>query len=133
MQPQVLSPKSSNSRSLQHSPLCAPAPASPAKSLLARPVSPLKHAASVVVLSSMVEKAKSTRTAVARKITPNNEGAVAAGQKRGKRGAAQPTAAVKKGRGRAPSNSSQASASSTSTTVVTKKVQPSKKGVVGTL
>ncbi|KAI9172145.1 hypothetical protein HJFPF1_01638 [Paramyrothecium foliicola] len=67
---QVLSPTSSNSRLANRD-----RPASPTKSQIARPGSPLKgtgisrSAAATSVLSSMVEKAKATRNGAARKLT----------------------------------------------------------------
>lgn len=65
---QILSPTSSNSR------LNRPRPASPVKSAIARPASPLKNSGptrttATSVLSSMVEKAKATRAGAARKVT----------------------------------------------------------------
>ncbi|KAH7326646.1 Borealin N terminal-domain-containing protein [Stachybotrys elegans] len=66
---QVLSPTSSNSR------LNRDRPASPVKSQIARPGSPLKStgtgrtAAATSVLSSMVEKARATRQGATRKLT----------------------------------------------------------------
>lgn len=73
---QVLSPTSSNSR------LNGGRPASPAKSQIARPGSPLKgtsrSAAATTMLSNFVEKAKSSRAAGARKVTtPSNTAAAA--------------------------------------------------------
>ncbi|RMJ11274.1 hypothetical protein BHE90_008147 [Fusarium euwallaceae] len=67
---QILSPTSSNSRLANRS-----RPASPVKSGIARPASPLKNsgtsrsATATSMLSSMVEKAKATRAGVARKVT----------------------------------------------------------------
>ncbi|KAF7550443.1 hypothetical protein G7Z17_g5716 [Cylindrodendrum hubeiense] len=65
---QILSPTSSNSR------LNRPRPASPVKSAIARPASPLKNSGPTrttasSVLSSMVEKAKATRAGASRKVT----------------------------------------------------------------
>ncbi|KAM0437661.1 hypothetical protein ACHAPT_002025 [Fusarium lateritium] len=67
---QILSPTSSNSRLANRS-----RPASPVKSGIARPASPLKNsgttrsATATSMLSSMVEKAKATRAGVTRKVT----------------------------------------------------------------
>ncbi|CAM1507093.1 Fc.00g067340.m01.CDS01 [Cosmosporella sp. VM-42] len=68
---QVLSPTTSNSRLANRS-----RPASPTKSQIARPASPLKNsgtarstAAATNMLSSMVEKAKATRAGATRKVT----------------------------------------------------------------
>ncbi|UPK98514.1 hypothetical protein LCI18_009449 [Fusarium solani-melongenae] len=67
---QILSPTSSNSRLANRS-----RPASPVKSGIARPASPLKNsgtarsATATSMLSSMVEKAKATRAGVVRKVT----------------------------------------------------------------
>lgn len=67
---QVLSPTSSNSRLNNRD-----RPASPTKSQIARPTSPLKgngtsrYIGATNVLSSMVEKAKASRNAGARKVT----------------------------------------------------------------
>ena len=77
---QVLSPKSSNSRSLPHSP--DRVPPSPSKSTLLRPTSPLKPAAAAAshagarttrAIAGMVEKAKSTRAKAARKRSPTTK------------------------------------------------------------
>ncbi|KAI9722711.1 MAG: hypothetical protein M1812_001642 [Candelaria pacifica] len=126
---QVLSPKSSNSRTLPQSPIRPIM--SPSKSFLARPVSPLKPAAPAMnALAGMVERARTTR-ATGRKPTPvvpatmaTAAAATAAGG-RAKRGAAvQPSAtqaaaaAAANARDRAASNSSEAS---NATTVVTTK------------
>lgn len=75
---QVLSPTSSNSR------LNNGRPASPTKSQIARPGSPLKGgsrtAAATSLLSNFVEKAKSTRAGGARKVTTtSNTSASSAG------------------------------------------------------
>ncbi|KAI9778147.1 MAG: hypothetical protein M1839_008356 [Geoglossum umbratile] len=131
---QVLSPKSynTNSRSLIHSPIRPTA--SPPKSNIARPVSPLKplppaFASSTYnaptsiptgVVAGMVEKIKSARTAAARKITPTTT-APSAPAGRVKRTVAQAATANAianaTGRGRAASNSSHASVSTTGTVV----------------
>lgn len=77
---QILSPTSSNSRLLNRDNI-----ASPTKSYLSRPGSPLKGAgtrsaaSATSMLSSMVEKAKAARAASARKVTaPSNANARAA-------------------------------------------------------
>jgi hypothetical protein len=127
---QILSPKSFNSNSRNHSRPPIRPNASPAKSNIARPVSPLKfiapapepaHAhiahATTGVIAGMVEKIKSTRTVAARKITPAAPATAAAGVGRGKRTAAQTATTNAIGRGRAASNSSHASASTTGTVV----------------
>ncbi|KAH0538850.1 hypothetical protein FGG08_004567 [Glutinoglossum americanum] len=124
---QVLSPKSynSNSKNLLRSPIRPNA--SPPKSNIARPVSPLKSVApapahpstapmTTGVIAGMVEKIKSTRTVTARKVTPAAP-APAAGAGRAKRTAAQPAPASIIGRGRAASNSSHASVSTTGTVI----------------
>lgn len=138
---QVLSPRSANSRTLPHSPV-RPA-GSPGKSMLARPVSPLKPTASgpsggaAAILTNMVEKAKSTRgTAATRKVTEQSSTTGGAG--RGKRAAA-PAAAPKVGRGRAISDSSDASSSSQNTIVrkpvaaPAAKTAPAKRTVMSTI
>jgi hypothetical protein len=139
---QVLSPRSanSNSRSMPRSPI-RPTPASPAKSFLARPVSPLKPTAPVPsggaagILTNMVEKAKSTRSAgTTRK--PTQETVTTAGVGRGKRAPA-PEVKPRVGRGRAISDSSDGS----TTTIVRKPVAsaapvkkaPVKKTVMGAI
>jgi hypothetical protein len=136
---QVLSPRSANSRTLPRSPLRP----SPSKSMLARPISPLKPTAPVPtggaagLLSSMVERAKTTRaTAAARKVTATSNTSSTAGVGRGKR-AAPAAAAPKVGKGRA-SNTSESSDGSTGTTIVNKKPVPAKnapvkKTVMGTI
>ncbi|KFG87845.1 hypothetical protein MANI_001051 [Metarhizium anisopliae] len=70
---QILSPTSSNSRLANRD-----RPVSPAKPQIPRPGSPLKstaasRAAATSVLSSMVEKAKATRTRGTRKVTTTSE------------------------------------------------------------
>ncbi|KAH7398062.1 Borealin N terminal-domain-containing protein [Cadophora sp. MPI-SDFR-AT-0126] len=125
---QVLSPRSANSRTLPRSPI---RPASPTKSLLARPISPLKPTAPVPsggaagILTNMVEKAKSTRAGAARKVTAE-KAAPAAG--RGRR-AAPPASAPTVGRGRASTISE--SSESSNATIVRKPVPaPTKKAPV---
>lgn len=128
---QVLSPRSANSRSMPRSPVRAVQ--SPGKSLLARPVSPLKPSApglaggAASMLTSMVEKAKSTRVNATQKATVSSTSSSTAGVGRGKRAPA-PAPARKLAKGRA-SNISESSESSNSTTIV-KKVAPVKKAPV---
>jgi hypothetical protein len=132
---QVLSPKSynTNSRNLVRSPIRPTT--SPAKSNIARPVSPLKPLPPPVVsatsngttsiptgvVAGMVEKIKSARTAATRKVTPAAAAAAPAPTGRAKRTVARPAtsnaAASVTGRGRAASNSSHASVSTTGTVV----------------
>jgi hypothetical protein len=138
---QVLSPRSANSRTLPRSPVRSAV--SPGKSLLARPVSPLKPAApapsggAASILTNMVEKAKTTRAAApTRKVT--EQSATTGGAGRGKRAAA-PTAAPKVGRGRAISDSSDGSSSSQNTivrkpvAVSAAKTAPAKRTVMSTI
>ncbi|KAK0656165.1 Borealin N terminal-domain-containing protein [Cercophora newfieldiana] len=96
---QVLSPASSNSRI---APRGERAPASPVKSGIARPVSPTKMASATNLLSNMVEKARSTRTAATnRKATTSttassSNGSASTAATRAKRGvAAQPAPPAK--------------------------------------
>ncbi|KAI9764481.1 MAG: hypothetical protein M1840_008407 [Geoglossum simile] len=131
---QILSPKSynTNSRNLIRSPIRPPT--SPAKSNIARPVSPLKphpptsasatsNATTSIptgVVAGMVEKIKSARTAATRKITPATSAAPAPTGRAKRivaRAAAPNTTAGVTGRGRAASNSSHASVSTTGTVV----------------
>lgn len=121
---QVLSPRSANSRS-HPQPTTHPT-TSPGKSMLARPVSPLKPSPPIPtggpssILTNMVAKAKTTRgTAATRKAT---EASTAGNIGRGKRAAA-PAPPPKTGRGRAESDSSNASGS----TVVRKAPVPAAK------
>ncbi|TAQ87377.1 hypothetical protein B7494_g4293 [Chlorociboria aeruginascens] len=123
LQTQVLSPRSANSRTLPRSPIRAPG--SPGKSLLVRPMSPLKPMPPITaggpvgILTNMVEKAKSSRAAAARKVTNISESSTSTvGAGRGKRTAAN-AILPKTSRGRAISDSSNAS---TKTTVVRKPV-----------
>ncbi|KAH0562804.1 hypothetical protein GP486_002566 [Trichoglossum hirsutum] len=117
---QVLSPKSSNSNAKNPSRSPIRLNDSPAKSLIARPVSPLKSVATAPaatgVIAGMVEKIKSTRTATTRKITPAAPAPVA-GAGRGKRTATHIATTNTIGRGRAASNSSHTSASTTGTVI----------------
>ncbi|KAL3417626.1 hypothetical protein PVAG01_10636 [Phlyctema vagabunda] len=122
--PQILSPKSSNTRSPMR-----PA-TSPTKSYLARPISPGKPTAGAAgLLNSMVEKAKSTRSGATRKgaeLASSTSSAPAgtshAPTGRGKR-TVQTAAATKAGRGRV----SDSSETSTGTMVVRKAAAPVKK------
>lgn len=144
---QVLSPRSANSRTYPQAPI---RPISPQKSFLARPISPLKPTAPVPsggatnILTNMVEKAKSTRSAASRKVTGAKETATSTiGAGRGRRAVAtqpaQPAQAARptigKGRASINSDSSEASAS----TVVRKPVAapvkkaPVKKTVMSTI
>ncbi|KAK1757704.1 Borealin N terminal-domain-containing protein [Echria macrotheca] len=120
----VLSPASSNSR-------LAPRerPPSPAKSLIARPVSPTKMATATSLLSNMVEKARSTRAAATNRktttstTTSSSNGSAstttsATGTTRGKRGgAAAPAARPATRTARRVSVISESSDGSTSTVV----------------
>ncbi|PVH78920.1 hypothetical protein DL98DRAFT_516416 [Cadophora sp. DSE1049] len=127
---QVLSPRSANSRTLPRSPI---RPASPTKSFLARPVSPLKPSAPVPsggaagILTNMVEKAKSTRAGTARKVTAEKPAPAAVGAGRGRR-AAPPASAPTVGRGRASTISE--SSESSNATIVRKPVAVPKKAPV---
>jgi len=115
----VLSPTSSNSRLNPR----AAAPSSPVKSLIARPVSPVKQAAATSLLTNMVEKARSTRAAATRKTTTSSTASSAAGgtaAARGRKGAAaaQPPARVMGTRtARRVSGISESSDGSTSTVI----------------
>ncbi|KAI1365040.1 hypothetical protein F5Y08DRAFT_194182 [Xylaria arbuscula] len=75
---QILSPTSSNTRVLPRD-----RPASPTKSMISRPMSPMKapiHKASSNILSSIVEKARATRPAMtARKATASSTASSSAG------------------------------------------------------
>ncbi|KAF8851092.1 hypothetical protein BDZ45DRAFT_731134 [Acephala macrosclerotiorum] len=128
---QVLSPRSANSRTLPRSPVARPI--SPQKSFLARPISPLKPTApapaggAAGILTNMVEKAKTTRATVTRKVPAESS---AAGAGRGRR-AAPAASALKVGRGRASTISE--SSDSSNTTVVRKPVAPAKKTMMSTI
>jgi hypothetical protein len=132
LQTQVLSPRSANSRPVPRSPVRTAA--FPARSQLARPISPLKPVApapiggAASILTNMVEKAKTTKGGATRKGTDTSATSsnTTAGAGRGKR--TIPTASAPKvGRGRAISDTSD---SSTTTVVrkpgVAKKVAPVK-------
>ncbi|KAI9766561.1 MAG: hypothetical protein M1835_007169 [Candelina submexicana] len=132
---QVLSPKSSNSRTLPHSPIRPVM--SPSKSFLARPVSPLKPTApAMTALAGMVQKARTTR-ATGRKPTPAAPAtmaaaaAVTAAGGRVKRGAAvrplTTQAAAATARDRAASNSSEISNATTVVTTKSKKAVATKR------
>ncbi|KAN0098958.1 Nbl1 / Borealin N terminal domain containing protein [Hyaloscypha variabilis] len=123
---QVLSPRSANSRSMPRSPIRAAVP--PARSQLARPVSPLKPVAptpaggAAGILTNMVEKAKTTRAVGTRKGTDTSTSTnTSTGAGRGKR-TAPAAPAPKIGRGRAISDTSDSS-----TTTVVRKPVPAKK------
>lgn len=132
--PSVLSPRSANSRTLPRSPI---RPVSPQKSFLARPISPMKPTAPVQaggasgILTSMVEKAKSTRNAAVRKVTAEKVPTSTIG--RGRKAVAA-SMAPPPSRGRV-SDSSDASAGTVITRkpVPVKKAAPIKKSVMGTL
>ncbi|ORY60147.1 Borealin N terminal-domain-containing protein [Pseudomassariella vexata] len=73
----VLSPASTNVRITHRT---ADRPPSPTKSMIARPVSPIKTKSSGNILSNMVEKAKGTRGAAAtRKVTASSTASLNAG------------------------------------------------------
>ncbi|KAL1897060.1 hypothetical protein Sste5346_004265 [Sporothrix stenoceras] len=92
---QILSPASSNSRmNPRDRERGAPPPSSPAKSFIARPMSPTKQASATNLISSMVEKARATRAATTRKPTTSSTASSAAG-------GATATAARTRGRGAA--------------------------------
>ncbi|KAI2616416.1 Borealin N terminal-domain-containing protein [Hypomontagnella submonticulosa] len=116
---QILSPTSSNTRVLPRD-----RPASPTKSMISRPASPLKGPpkASSNILSSMVEKAKGTRpTAASRKVTASsaassNTGTAATRTRQAAAIPRPPTAASTRGR-RKLSATSESSNGSTATVV----------------
>ncbi|CAK7203961.1 hypothetical protein SEUCBS139899_006711 [Sporothrix eucalyptigena] len=126
---QVLSPASSNSRlNPRDRERKAPAPPSPAKSFIARPMSPTKQASATNLISSMVEKARATRAATTRKPTTSSTASSAAGgttataaRTRGRGTAAAPasrsTAAAAARNARRISGISESSDASTSTVV----------------
>lgn len=130
---QVLSPRSANSRTLPRSPIKQMA--SPGKSMLARPISPLKPTAphltggAAGMFTNMIEKAKASRATTTRK-------AVAPALGKGKRTAAAASVpAPRAGRGRTSDMSESSEASSATTinkTAATKKA-PAKKTVMNTL
>ncbi|KAM3086827.1 hypothetical protein ACMFMG_000950 [Clarireedia jacksonii] len=136
---QVLSPRSANSRTLPMSPI---RPASPSKPFLARPVSPFKPVVSLAstvgggtLKAGMADKAKTTRAAGTRRISPHtNPAGPALG--RGKRTAAATAGPAPKGGVERGSLSEQSDAS-TATTIVRKPVPakkaPAKKTVMGTI
>jgi hypothetical protein len=130
---QVLSPRSANSRTLPRSPAKPIVP--PVKSMLARPISPLKPAAPVLaggaagMLTSMVEKAKSSRATATRKVTASSAGSSSVG-----RGRNAVTAAVRqKGRSSDVSESSEASSGSVIRNTIPAKKPPVKRTVMGTI
>ncbi|CAK7210753.1 hypothetical protein SCUCBS95973_000895 [Sporothrix curviconia] len=109
---QVLSPASSNSRlnprDRERAAAAAP-PSSPAKSFIARPMSPTKQASATNLISSMVEKARATRAATTRKPTTSSTASSAAG-------GATATAARTRGRGAATATAAPASRSTAAAT-----------------
>ncbi|KYK55506.1 hypothetical protein DCS_07469 [Drechmeria coniospora] len=137
---QVLSPTSSNSRLANRE-----WPASPTKSQIARPGSPLKmsgnsrSAAVTTALSSMVEKAKASRNGKKAAATSGVNSANPVTTSRSKRPAAAVALKSSQSRpatraGRRASGTSEASEASTGT-VIRKAVNPAtrKKAVVGTV
>ena len=123
----VLSPKSHNSRTLPQSPL-QPAPSSPPKSFLARPVSPAKTLAADVAPVANVAMAREKPKAAGRSASRQATAKVNAGNVRGRRAAAPPPSELKQPRS---SDGSHASESSNGTTIVTtKKGAPAKKRIV---
>jgi hypothetical protein len=141
---QVLSPRSANSRTAPQarSPIRPPtSTASPGKSYLARPVSPMKPMPPIstdgaaAIVTNMVEKAKSTRATATRKVTATSTiTAAAASRSRKQTGVPPPAPRVRRGR---PSNSSESSDASQRTTIVTKpaaaKKEPVRRTVMGTI
>ncbi|TVY44028.1 hypothetical protein LSUB1_G002127 [Lachnellula subtilissima] len=132
LQSQVLSPRSANSRTFPRSPVRA----SPAKSNLARPISPFKPVAptpaggAAGILTNMVEKAKSTRAATRKPAEP----AKTTGVGRGKRTAAPaPAPRVARGRASTISDSSDASNGTIVRKPVAAKKEPAKRTVMGTI
>ncbi|KAJ9157785.1 Borealin-lik [Pleurostoma richardsiae] len=122
---QVLSPTSSNTRVPARD--RAPPPASPAKSYIARPASPVKQPSTSNLVSTMMEKARSTRAAATtRKATVSSAASSAGGATttagtRGRRGAAAaaapPTRTTATRTARRVSGVSESSDGSTSTVV----------------
>ncbi|CAK7244624.1 MAG: hypothetical protein STHCBS139747_006168 [Sporothrix thermara] len=114
---QVLSPASSNSRvNPRDRERAAPAPQSPFKSSIARPMSPTKQTSTTNIISSMVEKARASRTANTRKPTTSSTASSAAG-------GTTATAARTRGRGAAAktktaTTTATAPATATATTTV---------------
>ncbi|KAI0548572.1 Borealin N terminal-domain-containing protein [Xylaria curta] len=115
---QVLSPTSSNTRILPRD-----RPASPMKSIMSRPASPVKVPSSNI-LSSIVERAKATRPAAATRTTTASStvslttATTATGRTR-KAAARPPSAATTRGK-RKVSVTSESSEGSTTTTIVKK-------------
>lgn len=134
---QVLSPRSANSQTHQRSPI-RPTTAQ-GKSFLARPISPLKPSAPVPsggaasILTNMVEKAKTTRSAAATR--KGTDTSITGGIGRGKRAVA-PAPPPKGGRGRAASDSSNTSGSTVirkAAVAPPKKPAPAKRTVMSTI
>ncbi|KAG9243532.1 Borealin N terminal-domain-containing protein [Calycina marina] len=133
---QVLSPRSANSRTYPKSPIRTASPTG--KSLLARPISPLKATAPDVtggaasILTNMLENAKPTRGDATRKVT---EASVVAGVGRAKRAPAMaPSAKVV--RGRVASDTSNDSGSTVirkNATVAMKAAVPAKRTMMSTI
>ncbi|TVY46950.1 hypothetical protein LOCC1_G003233 [Lachnellula occidentalis] len=130
LQSQILSPRSANSSTR------SPARASPAKSNLARPISPFKPAAptlaggSAGILTNMVDKAKSTRAAT-RKPTEPAKTTIGRGKK-----TAAPAPAPRVVRGRAWTINDSSDNDSNGTIVrkpVAAKKEPAKRTVMGTI
>ncbi|RDW84300.1 hypothetical protein BP6252_01890 [Coleophoma cylindrospora] len=136
-EPQILSPKSSNTQ-----PPTSPIRPGLSKNSSNRPVSPFKataHAAAggaAVMLTNMVEKAKSTRAAASRKVTDTmTHGGTAGRAKKAAAANTQPAPAQRVGRGKRQSDSSE---TSTGTMIVRKaapppKKAPTKRTVMGTI
>ncbi|KAI0526148.1 hypothetical protein F5B22DRAFT_271106 [Xylaria bambusicola] len=126
----ILSPTSSNTRVLPRD-----RPASPTKSIISRPASPMKapaHKASSNILSSIVERAKSTRPATtARKATASSTASSSAGTTattatgRTRKAAAPPPSTTATRGKRKASMASESSEASTAT-VVKKKTAASR-------
>lgn len=142
---QVLSPRSGNSRTAPQalSPVRPPTSmASPGKSYLARPVSPMKAmppmpaGGAAGILTNMVEKAKSARATATRKVTTTSTTTTNTATSRARKQTVVPPPAPRARRGR-PSNSSESSDASQKTTIVTKpaavKKEPVKRTVMGTI
>ncbi|KAM5356091.1 hypothetical protein ACJ41O_002737 [Fusarium nematophilum] len=143
---QVLSPTSSNSRLANRS-----RPASPIKSGIARPASPLKNpgparsATATNMLSSMVEKAKATRAGVTRKVTAasstSSSSASTTAATRTRRAAATTASRTAASRpatrtGRRVSANSETSEASSGTVVrktAASRAAPAKKGVMSSI
>jgi hypothetical protein len=132
---QVLSPRSANSRTLPHSPIRP----LPAKSGLARPVSPLKPTAPVPsggaagILTNMVEKAKATRGTATRKAAEPKPATTRATGRGRATPAPPPVKRATRGRGSTISDSSEGSNATVVKKPVVAKKEPVKRTVMGTL